>query len=469
GSSTITHPLPISLWIYNRYVGSTSRFGKWMFNHFSSKPVFISTVNPRTRVSVARNTLHNFGYFRGKVGYDTIPMKNPRKAKLAYKVTPGELFHLDSISYTNFTEGIDTLVLGSLQKSLIHKGDAFRSSNLDDERKRIAQLLRNKGYFYYRPEFIHYNADTIMRPLHVQLKVEQNPNTSQKALHPYYIGKTMVRILRNGDRQTTDTLPERQGFTFAYSGNKKKPLIRPFAVRRLMFYDRGDLYRERMHELWQQKMSESGLFSQVKTEYVPRDTSATCDTLDMVVTATLDKPFDAKLEARGTIKSNGQVGPALSFSVTKANAFRGAETLGGDVWGSYEWQTGANLQGDRAALNSYEFGGSIHLTYPRLMFFGLGRRLGRRSVASTRFKLNARCQSRAGYYGRVTFGAHVTYKMQFVRGATHEFSPFKLEYEMQYSSSDKYWEIVRENPSLYISMRDQFVPSMEYIYTWRRA
>ena len=46
GSSYYTHPFPIRLWIYNRYVNSNSKFGHWMMNHFAGTPVFVSSVNP---------------------------------------------------------------------------------------------------------------------------------------------------------------------------------------------------------------------------------------------------------------------------------------------------------------------------------------------------------------------------------------------------------------------------------------
>ena len=76
GSSYYTHPFPIRLWIYNKYVNSTSRFGRWMMNHFAATPVFVSTVNPKVRSAVAHNALRNYGYFRNKVTYDTIPLPN---------------------------------------------------------------------------------------------------------------------------------------------------------------------------------------------------------------------------------------------------------------------------------------------------------------------------------------------------------------------------------------------------------
>ena len=466
GSSSMTHPFPIRLWIYNRYAGSKSRFGKWMFNHFAAKPVYVSTVNPKVRTSVAHNTLRNFGFFRAQVGYDTIPMKHPLKAKLAYHIVPGKLFHIDGIQRLDFPSAIDSLIQANQNQTLLHSGDAFAASKLDAERNRITKLLRDNGYFYYRPEYVQFRADTLQRPLYMQMQVQANPVTPAAALRPYHIGRTFVRILRNGDYLTTDTLPEHDGFTFAYSGNDKKPLINPGAVRRMMFYRRGDLYRQNLQDLWQEKMAESGLFSQVKADYALRDTSG-MDTLDVTVTATLDKVYDAKFEGKAAMKSNGQVGPGVSFSMTKNNAFRGGETLGFDVWGSYEWQTGADLHGDGAFINSYEYGSSLHLSYPRLLFFGLGKQIGRRALTSTQFKINARCQNRANYFGRFSLGASISYTYRRRRNIKHEFTPLHLEYDLLLNHTQRFDSILAYNPPLAVSMQDQFVPSMEYTYSWR--
>ena len=51
----------------------------------------------------------------------------------------------------------------------------------------------------------------------------------------------------------------------------------------------------------------------------------------------------------------------------KRNAFRGAEKLKFEVHGSYEWQTNSTVQGRSSVINSYEYGTSLSLDYPRLI------------------------------------------------------------------------------------------------------
>ena len=467
GSSYYTHPFPVRLWIYNKYVNSTSKFGRWMMNHFAATPVYVSSVNPKVRSTVAHNTLRNYGYFRNKVTYDTIPMTNPKKAKISYHVTPGPVFHLDTIKYLPFYPQADSIIQATMGQSLLKQGTPFSVQNLDAERRRLQKEFRNNGYFYYRPEYISFRADTVMIPQKVQIQVRPLPETPNQAEHPYYIGNTRINIYKYNKFQLTDSVTFR-GQTYAYSNTENKPPLRLRAIMPNLFLKKGDLYQQNNQDVTQQKLADMDIFSSMRVSFVPRDTTLTNDTLDVVISGMLDKPYDAEFIGKITNKSNNYVGPGVSFGMRKRNAFRGAETLGLNVWGSYEWQTGAHVEGSNSLINSYEYGATASLSYPRLLFFGLGKKLWRRSISSTNFELNAKWVNRAKYFGRVSFGASVSYTLQRSKNVKHEFTPFSLSYDLLLNSTERFDSIIRANPALYISMRDQFVPSMEYTFTWTK-
>ncbi len=467
GSSYYTHPFPVRLWIYNKYVNSTSKFGRWMMNHFAATPVYVSSVNPKVRSTVAHNTLRNYGYFRNKVTYDTIPMTNPKKAKISYHVTPGPVFHLDTIKYLPFYPQADSIIQATMGQSLLKQGTPFSVQNLDAERRRLQKEFRNNGYFYYRPEYISFRADTVMIPQKVQIQVRPLPETPNQAEHPYYIGNTRINIYKYNKFQLTDSVTFR-GQTYAYSNTENKPPLRLRAILPNLFLKKGDLYQQTNQDVTQQKLADMDIFSSMRVSFVPRDTTLTNDTLDVVISGMLDKPYDAEFIGKITNKSNNYVGPGVSFGMRKRNAFRGAETLGLNVWGSYEWQTGAHVEGSNSLINSYEYGATASLSYPRLLFFGLAKKLWRRSISSTNFELNAKWVNRAKYFGRVSFGASVSYTLQRGKNIKHEFTPFSLSYDLLLNSTERFDSIIRANPALYISMRDQFVPSMEYTFTWTK-
>lgn len=459
GSSRHRFPLPLGLWIYNRHVGSDSRWGKWMFNTFAANPRFISTANPQVRVQVARNALRNYGFFRGKVDYRIVPQKNPRKAKIAYDVSPGQLFRFDTIRYQQFPPVVDSLIVASQGKTVLHQGAPFSAANLQAERQRLSTMLRNNGYYFYQPEFITYRADTLMRPTWVQLQVRPTADIDERSNRQYHMGRTNVYLYKYGNAVVTDSVV-RRGSTFYYSDGPKPPM-RYSAIRKWLFYRRGSLYNQDLQDIVRSKLSEMGTFSQISMQYTPR---ADEDTLDVDVYLMLDKPYDAEFQGNIVNKSNGLVGPGVSFSMSKRNAFRGAEMLSLKAYGSYEWQTGAHVEGSKQVVNSYEWGASLDLQYPRLMLFGLLDKLNRRALASTTFKLDADWLNRSGYFGRVNFGGRVVYNYQRRPTVHHEFTPIHLEYNQLLHTTQRFDSIQAANQALYVSMRDQFVTSMQYTY-----
>ncbi len=465
GSSSLRFPFPMGLWIYNRFVNSKGAVGRWIFNTFAATPVYISTVNPKVRALVAQNTLKNYGFFRGTVTYEVQPQKNSRKAKVAYRVLPREVFRLDSIRFMPFPAASDSLVRATLQQRKLWRGAPFSVVNLDAERNRISNLLRNHGYYFHKPQHITYQADTLMRPLCVQLRVLPSPEAPAEAYRPYHMGDIRVTLYRYDNYQLTDSV-KRGHFSFYYVGKNHRSPLRLGPMLRYVPYHRGELYNKELHEGIADRLGSMGIFSQVSVNYVPRTDSLGGDTLDVVIAGVLDKPYDGEFETKITSKSNGQVGPGVSFGLTKRNAFRGAEKLKFNVHGSYEWQTGADVVGKSSVINSYEYGTSLALEYPRLVAPFFGRRVSRRAQTGTEFSLDANWMNRAGYFGMVSLGARVAYTYQRRPTLKHEFVPLRLDYDELLHTTADFDSIMSRNQALYVSMRDQFVPSMRYTLTY---
>ncbi|MCR5821050.1 MAG: BamA/TamA family outer membrane protein [Bacteroidaceae bacterium] len=470
GSSKLRWPFPFGLWMYNRYVKSESKFGKFMFKKFAADPVFITTVNPQLRIQVAKNAMRNYGFFRSRINYDVITNpKDSLKAQLAYSIYPGPLFRLGSLEYRHFPTAADSIIHATIDERKIHVGDPFNVPNLDAERKRLSIKFRNEGFYFFRPEYIGYRADTVQVDSEVQLQIQPKPDMPSQARKRYYMGRTNITVLRNNDRVITDSATYRGDFSMRWVGGKKPP-IRFIPIRRNLFYRRGSLYKQDLHDLIQGKLSSMGVFSGIQMNYVPRDTSLVGDTLDVEILAILDKPFDSELEAKLTNKSTDYLGPGLSYGITKRNAFRGAESLTFKIYGSYEWKTGMGgaSKGERSLLNCYELGTSLTLTYPRMFFFGIQNKLSRRAETTTNIKLDVKWENRASYFKMVSYGSRLTYTYQRNPNIKHEITPFRLDYDVLLSRTERFDSIMNANPALMVSMRNQFVPSMSYSMSYSK-
>ena len=465
GSSSLRSPLQFGLWNYNKFADSKNRFGKWMFKHFSSNPVLLSEASPEMRSRVATNTLHNYGYLKGKVDYTLPVQKHPKKAKVAYQVYAGPIWRLDSVAYINFPTRADSLLRSTFHKRLLRKGDAFNVINLANEQMRIERLFRENGYFYYTAPYTIYKADTTQRSGKVQLQVMPSSDRPAHVRHQWYMGNTYVTV-RNNEADLLDQSKKILYYTFRYPG-KKLPLKVPMWFRSVV-HRKGEIYRQSDEDYTLAKLNGLDVFSQLDLSYVPRDTMPGCDTLDLYITAMMDKLYDSSFEMNAVFKSNQQVGPGVSFGLSKRNAFGGGEKVSFKLFGSYEWQTGSGRDGGNSLLNSYELGTELSFDIPRFLVPYYGKRHFR-FPSSTTFALNADWRNRAGFFNMVTMGTNVTYKWSKYKTSQHELTLLALDFDKMLHTTGSFDSIMNANPALSISMRDQFIPSMAYTFTYTSA
>ena len=471
GSSYHRLPFSLGLSIWNHYSGKTSGFAKWMTKSFGKQPVLMSWVNPELRSSVATSVLRNHGYFNGQVGFEIVPQKNPKTSKIAYNVNPGRLYYLDSIGYFGFPARADSLIKSTLDEAVIHKGDPFVVANLDAERGRVTKLLRNNGYFYYQKDDASYLADTFSVDGKVQLRFQLANNVPPQALRQWYVGRVNINMRKTFREQLTDSL-QRRNFTVRFSG--KKPPIRTRVLMADMKLRPRQLYSYDNYVQSVNKLNAMGLFSSTDFVFTPRDTTATCDTLDLTLNCVFDKPWDFYIETNFNARTIGRLGPELRLGVTRRNAFRGGEKIDVNLHGSYEWSTSGG-----SSMNNYEYGIDASIEFPRIIapFFGgnrvrrdsQGRVIRRRRFYSTPLtiaKLSTNIIYRPSYYKMHVVSGEWTYRWPSSAQSRHEFSPLTVKYQFMNSHTEAYDELVKKNPYLAATMQDYFIPQMRYTYTY---
>ena len=469
GSSSLRWPIPFGLWVYNGFEKYQNKkgVGRWIFDHLGKSPVLMSSVNGETRAKVATNLLRDYGYFNGSVSFQEVPQKNPKESKVSYIINMAQPYFLDSIAYLKFPHYADSLIQSTLSQSVLKGGENFSVLKLEEERQRLSGLFRNHGYYYYRPEFTTYRADTLQKPGYVNLQVVPRNGIPAEAKKQYYIGKTSVYLTGYDNEPPTDTLRLRT-MDIYYSG--KKPGIRPSALMRNFFFRKGELFSQDRQTFTQEAIARMGVFRYSEFRYEPKDTTVNGDTLNVNMYATFDKPYNAELEFNVTTKSTDQTGPGAVFKITRNNFQRMGANLSFEVRGSYEWQTNSNVEGNSSKLNSYELGTSLSLDFPRLILPWKDKDLLRsRYPQRTSFKIYGNLLNRARFFNMLSFGGNVTYEFRKSRLWKHTVTPFQLTFNTLMSSTERFDSITATNPSLALSLGDQFIPSMNYTFTYDNA
>ncbi|WP_370460001.1 BamA/TamA family outer membrane protein [Bacteroides sp. 519] len=469
-SATLPKPLPIGLWIFNQYNDSQSKLSQWILKKFGSKPIYISTVNPGLRTQIATNQLRNYGFFNGTVSHTVNQRKDKKTADVSYFIDMKDPFFLDSIEYRNFSDNAMRIIMGgqgrrkqqlSENRSLLRKGAQFNVDDLENERQRISARLRNRGYYYFRPDFIGYQADTTRVHGLVDLRVQPKVGIPMAANKQWRIGDISVLLFGvNGEAPNDSTLYK--NLTIHYHD---KLQVRPKVLLNRIRMQSGQLYSQNRSTSTQERFAELGIFRYTEMQFSPKDSTATNNLLNLDIKTAFDLPYDSQLELNLATKSNDYAGPGATFTVTKKNIFRGGESLTVGIKGSYEWQTKSTPGASDSKINSYEVGLNASLNFPRIVFPHLGSKEWN-FPATTTFSLNADLLNRANFFKMLAFGGNVTYNFQPTVVSKHSITPAKLTFNVLQSTTDTFKTIMDNNKALAQSMENQFIPAMNYTYTY---
>ncbi|MEG1574019.1 MAG: BamA/TamA family outer membrane protein, partial [Bacteroidales bacterium] len=469
-SPYIRSPFPFGLLIYNYCQPTKDKgFKYWFYNKFAKEPVLISTVNPSVRMKLVENTLQNWGYFNSNATYNILyKKKDDKKARILYTIDVAKGWSYGEIIYPEVTNKITALIDTMKVRSLLHIGSQYNTDTLQAERERISTSLRNNGYYFFRPEYIQYLADTTQMPYKVMLKVVLQDGIPPQAMRQYKIGKIDLFVASVTGKGEIDTLKIKGrhvniNTTVTYQQPKR---IKWSLLRRSIMLRSGKVYSLSDQIMSQNNLIRTGIFRYVNLVATPVD-SISSDTLNMRFDLAMSKPIEGTFEIDVNSKTNNFIGPNISFGLAHNNVFGGAESLALKLNGAYEWQTGANNTSGTALMNSYEFGATISLTFPRLLVPKFIRQ-PRNFMATTNFQIGADLLNRPKYFRMLSLNASMEYNFATSKVSSHTIIPFKLVYNKLLNTTDPFEQTLSLNPAVALSFRDQFIPMMRYVYVYNR-
>ncbi|MCH5319644.1 MAG: BamA/TamA family outer membrane protein [Paramuribaculum sp.] len=461
-SPYLRYPFPIGLWVYNNWNDPGKGFKHWLYEKLVAQPVLISDVRPEVRTEMINEILDNNGYFSGRATYELIQGKNKKKASILYKVNTGPYYPIDSIQLLPDTCRLNHLIDSIAGKlSYLQPGSRYCTDSLSAARIDIANVLRDKGYYFFQPDYIEYLADSLINPGSIALRMVIGSNVPQMLLQPYKTGKITTIVSRNRGGGTPDTIETKRGMLIQMKPSKLREGLVPSCIA----FRQGRTFTVRDMNRTQTNLSRLGIFSGIEINVFP-DTTSHERLLDVQIDCTFDSPLEASLEVNATSKSNSYLGPGLSFGVTNRNLFGGGEQLNFNLTASYEWQTGRDR--GKSVFNSYEFGFTTSLSFPRLLAPRFIPR-SRRELNWTRISFNADLLNRPHYFKMAQFNASFNYDWRLNRHATNTLTLFKLTYTNLMHTTLEFDSIMEKNPAIAESFKSQFIPQIAYSYTYDRS
>lgn len=464
------------LYIYNITKEPTKDkgFTHWLKYKIGEKPVLLGDVDQEFNKKIIVNFSQNKGYFNAQATSDTIS-KN-KKAKVIYTLKPGQRYVINKVNFPQDSTEIDQKILETQAQTFLKVGNPFDLDVIKAERERIDDQLKEKGYYYFNPDDIIVQADsTVTKNQNVELFVKLKKETPALAKVPFTIDKTIVFADYNlqdvkkgkfGIPMITDSLTRYNNLYIIDPEHKFKPRV----FDRALYFDQGDLYNRKDHNLSLNRLISLGVFKFVKNEFVISDSLN--HKFDAYYILTPKKFQSLRLETLAKSNSANYTGGEINFNYTHRNFLKGAEQLKGSIYGGFDVQVG----GPKDANNIIRFGAKAQLSLPRILA-PFKFKTASAFVPRTNFELSYDFLNRTQLYTLNNFTASAGYLWKENERKEHELKVIDVTLVAPQNVTAKYREqiegnysdpnnIIPANPALQRVIDKQLIFGPTYTYTY---
>lgn len=447
------------LYIYN--LAGTPKKEKgwrhWLKTKVGEPPVLYSQVDLEYSKSVLQNFSENSGYFNTKTEADST--RHGKKVTAEYIVKPGKQYKIREVKFPTDSSVISTAILRTSRRSLLKKDNGYSLDAIKEERVRIDARLKEKGYFYFNPDYIKVQVDSTVADHQVDLIVKVKDETPKLAETPFKINRIIVypnyTIGSDSLKPDYTSIKKYNDFTIIDPENLFKPRI----FDRALYFKKEDLYNRTNHNLSLNRLVNLGTFKFVKNQFKPSDTLG--NYLDAYYYLTPLPKKSLRLEVLAKTNSANYTGTELNINWSNRNTFRGAELLTISAFGGVEVQ----VSGLNKGFNVYRVGTEANLVWPRFVSpFKLRSSSG--FVPKTKATLGYEFQNRTKLYSLQTFKGSFGYLWKASEKKEHLLNLTEITYASPQNVTPLYREQIVANPSLGKVIEKQLIFGPTYSYTY---
>lgn len=477
----------LQLGVYNISGSDSSKWYNRWIQQLGQAPVVYSPALTDASARQLRQALINRGYMDASVSVDTLLRPDKKKAEVHYTITAGSPHRVRTVSYEIADTAVAAIIMADSARFTLRPGSPLDRDLLDSERARMAQTLRNKGYYAFTKDYITFIADTAAGSYDVDLTLTVNPprnidipatDSSAETLtvtetveeeievpvhqqftigHVYFITDyTPGRTPTPDEAARRDTVITPSGIAVIYGPDR---YLKPSVLEDKCFLLPGEIYKASEVDRTYESLSRLALLRSVNIDMRPVGPS----TVDAYIMLTRNKKQGVTLEVEGT-NSEGDLGFGLGLGYRYRNLGNASNLLTAKLRANYE-----SLSGNFSGLinNRYtEFAGEVGITMPQFLFPFLSRSWRRRVKASTETTVSFSYQERPEYT-RIIAGAAYKYRWTTRGGQQRRtFDLIDINYvRLPESTIDFINTVAPTNPLLRYAYEDHFIMRMGYTYS----
>lgn len=467
----------LKLWLYNQKHNEKKAGKLWnwlLIDKNMEPPVIYDSAKTAQTAENMTNYLNNQGYFHAAVHYDQ-KLKN-KKADASYQVNTGKSFIIDSVEFNIPDSAVRKAVLSSMPYSVLKQDQPFKIEDLSAERNRLANVVRNNGYFKFSNDRVQFVVDTINKAIFGNIldpfaNIQNTIDISQGSEHPkltitvqildptdstayqqYYLRNIYVYPEYSAYATPDDTIFHQEAYKDLII-RPRRNIIRPDVLYNNIFLRKGERYSQADNDYTIQRLNILGIWKFVNVEM---DTiHGAPDSLDAYIflTSNQKQELSANVEAT-TSTSDYIIGGALNLSYNNRNVNKAANRITANIKTGIEWNSDSLRP---FYIQAREYSGQVNMSFPRFVTPWQIKNVGKYANASTSLGLGFNYLDRLGFFTLNSYNGSFGYDWNETSTKKWIVRPFALEYNRIYNISPSFARQMDENPFLKNSFSSTFI------------
>ena len=434
-------------------------FRYWLRYKVGEPPVTFGKVDLKYNSDILQNYVENRGYFQALTTSDST--RKGKKATAEYTVKPGKQFKIREVLFpADTTIALEKAIGRTRRRSLLKPGEGYNLDVIKDERERIDSRLKQKGYYFFSPDYLKVQVDSTVGDHQVDLIVKIKDEMPESAREVYKINDIIIypnySIAQDNKIQTSDSIKVYKDFKIIDPENTFNPRI----YDRTLYFHKGDLYNRNDHNLSLNRLVNLGTFKFVKNQF--KISQEFPNTLDAYYFLTPLPKKSIRVEVLGKTNSANYTGTELNVNWSNRNTFKGAELLTVSAFGGLEVQ----VSGQNKGFNVYRFGGEVNLFWPRIIAPFVKVESSGGFVPRTKATIGYEFQKRIKLYGLNTFKGSYGYQFKENARKEHQLNLTEITFVSPSNVSELYQQQMAENDALRKVIEKQLIFGPTYSYTY---
>lgn len=414
------------------YVGKSLFYERFMHS-IGQPPVILDQGKTETSANSIRKFFVFKGYWDTDVKFSHDLDSASKKAEVDYLITHKDPTYISEYYYNIPDQAIKSIYEEQLSKSLVKGKQILDQTTLENEVKRINDMVKDRGYYKFNnsSEEIYFTADTLQSRKQVPLIMDIHSDSLDTPYRITTIGDIKVHYVE----KLSDTLETVKDSLLGINFYKLDDQYKSISLWRPIILETGEVYNQRNLDLTKRNIASMNNFNILKYNETLRKGNDSI--LDVSYYLSPLAKYDFKVATDINYSQILNFGVSPSVDLTTRNIFGGAENLTTSVSGIFG--SVVNTKDETKRSLAYEISAQASLNFPRLLLpFKSWKVIPKRYSPTSSIVLGASVQDNIGL-GRIGFNAGLNYFANVNDIVSHRLTLFNSQLSLT-RNKDRYYD-----------------------------